>query len=184
MNIHTSRPQSHGASCHGGGGLAPAPPGIPVVALVGAPNAGKSTLFNALTGARAVMGNWPGTTVEGCRGRWRAGTAKDRTVDVIDFPGAYSLDPMSPDEEFTRAKLIDDPVDERPDAVLVVDAANLAFCLYLVAQIAEEPYRIVVALTKLDVAASRVSPSTSTHSPVPRVFRLSQWIRAATNCPI
>ena len=156
MNTHTTRAKNHGASCHGSGGLAPAPPGTPVVALVGAPNAGKSTLFNALTGSRAVMGNWPGTTVEVCRGRWRAGATKDRTVDIIDFPGAYSLDPMSPDEEFTRAKLIEDPVDERPDAVVVVvDTANLARCLYLVAQIAEEPYRIVVALTKLDVAASR-----------------------------
>ena len=56
------------------------------MALVGAPNAGKSTLFNALTGARSVMGNRPGTTVEVCRGRWRAGTKNGSIVVIIDFP--------------------------------------------------------------------------------------------------
>ncbi len=69
-----------------------APAGSPVIALVGAPNAGKSTLFNGLTGAKARMGNWPGTTVEVSRGAWKVG---ETTYDVIDFPGAYSLDPIT-----------------------------------------------------------------------------------------
>ena len=103
-------------SCHDCAGASPAPAGSPVIALVGAPNSGKSTLFNALTGAKAQMGNWPGTTVEVSRGAWKAG---DVTYDVIDFPGAYSLDAMSPDEELTREMLINRESEERPDLSLI-----------------------------------------------------------------
>ena len=140
-------------SCHDCAGASPAPEGSPVIALVGAPNSGKSTLFNALTGAKAQMGNWPGTTVEVSRGAWKAG---DVTYDVIDFPGAYSLDAMSPDEELTREMLINREEEERPDLVIVaVDATAPARGLYLFAEIAEHPYRMVVALTKTDVAAAQ-----------------------------
>ncbi|MFD5867133.1 ferrous iron transport protein B [Corynebacterium sp. NPDC060344] len=140
-------------SCHACAGGAPAPTGSPVIGLVGAPNSGKSTLFNALTGAKAQMGNWPGTTVEVSRGAWKAG---DATYDVIDFPGAYSLDAMSPDEELTREMLITRGPDERPDLVIVaVDATAPARGLYLFSEIAEHPYRIVVVLTKTDVAAAQ-----------------------------
>ncbi|MCG7440150.1 ferrous iron transport protein B [Corynebacterium freneyi] len=140
-------------SCHDCAGASPAPAGSPVIALVGAPNSGKSTLFNALTGAKAQMGNWPGTTVEVSRGAWKAG---DVTYDVIDFPGAYSLDAMSPDEELTREMLINRESEERPDLVIVaVDATAPARGLYLFAEIAEHPYRMVVALTKTDVAAAQ-----------------------------
>ena len=133
-------------------GVVAAPPSAPILALIGAPNAGKSTLFNALTGARVKMGNWPGTSVEVARGLWRAG----REYAVIDFPGAYSLDPVSPDEELTRELLLERPADERPDLVLVaVDTANIARGLYLAAQVAEHPYRVVVVLTKSDVAAAQ-----------------------------
>ncbi len=99
------------------------------------------------------MGNWPGTTVEVSRGAWRNG---DREYDVIDFPGAYSLDPMSPDEELTREMLIEKPVGQRPDLVVViVDATALGRGLYMAAELAEHPQRIVLALTKMDVAAAK-----------------------------
>ena len=124
-----------------------------MIGLVGAPNSGKSTLFNALTGAKAQMGNWPGTTVEISRGAWKA---DDVTYDVIDFPGAYSLDAMSPDEELTREMLINRPEGERPDLVIVaVDATAPARGLYLFSEIAEHSYRLVVVLTKVDVAAAQ-----------------------------
>lgn len=140
-------------SCYGdpGGSLAPADAHI--VALVGAPNFGKSTLFNALTGARAQTGNWPGTTVEVSRGALRTEHA---TYDLIDFPGTYSLDPLSPDEELTRNMLIDCPACERPDVVIVViDATAVARGLNVALQLAEHPYRLAIALTKTDVAAKQ-----------------------------
>jgi ferrous iron transport protein B len=137
-------------SCHSDGGGLAAPPGTPVVALAGAPNVGKSTLFNRLTGARRDVGNWPGTTVEVARGLLADG---DRRYDVVDLPGAYSLDPLSPDEALTRALLVEVPADERPDVVVVVgDAGRLARSLYLVRQLRETDQRMVVALTMGDLA--------------------------------
>jgi len=87
----------------------------PVLALAGVPNVGKSTLFNRLTGSRRQAGNWPGTTVEVGRGLLTDGA---RTFDVIDLPGAYSLDPHSPDEELTRRLLIDSA--DVPEVVVVI----------------------------------------------------------------
>ena len=137
-------------SCHSTSSMRIAAEGTPVLALVGAPNSGKSTLFNALTGAKVQTGNWPGTSVEVSRGLWNA---QPEAFDIIDLPGAYSLDPMSPDEEFTRDMLVECPPCERPDVVVVlVDATAPARGLNLAFQIAEYPYRVVIGVTKEDVA--------------------------------
>lgn len=138
------------ASCHSTSSMRIAAEGTPVLALVGAPNSGKSTLFNALTGAKVQTGNWPGTSVEVSRGLWNA---QPEAFDIIDLPGAYSLDPMSPDEAFTKQMLIDCLADERPDVVVVlVDATAPARGLNLALQIAAEPYRVVLGVTKEDMA--------------------------------
>ncbi|ERS53855.1 MULTISPECIES: ferrous iron transport protein B [unclassified Corynebacterium] len=138
------------ASCHSTSTMRIAAEGTPVLALVGAPNCGKSTLFNALTGAKVQTGNWPGTSVEVSRGLWNA---QPEAFDIIDLPGAYSLEPMSPDEAFTKQMLIDCPADERPDVVVVlVDATAPARGLNLALQIAAEPYRVVIGVTKEDMA--------------------------------
>jgi ferrous iron transport protein B len=122
--------------------------------LVGPPNVGKSTLFNALTGARATMGNWPGTTVEVARGTWRLGDGASATL--VDLPGAYSLDAASPDEQLTAELVADPDSDDAPDLTIVaVDAAHLSRSLYLVAQLRELPRRLVVAVTMPDVAHRR-----------------------------
>ncbi|HEX2893375.1 MAG TPA: ferrous iron transporter B [Marmoricola sp.] len=130
--------------------------GLPVVALAGAPNVGKSTLFNALSGARHVAGNWPGTTVEVVRGLWRTRHDAGPDLALIDLPGTYSLDPDSPDEQLARTLLLEEPEEDRPAVVVVaVDAAHLSRSLYFVAQLREQPYRVVVALTMTDVARRR-----------------------------
>ena len=151
----TERPggPSTTASCHSAAAGRLAAAGAPVVALVGSPNVGKSTLFNLLTGARRDVGNWPGTTVEVGRGSWRIGTGE---VALIDLPGAYSLDPMSPDEQLTRDLLVEAPDEDRPTvSVVAVDATTPARSLYLLAQLRETRDRLVVALTMNDVAARR-----------------------------
>ena len=135
-----------------------APTGRPlVVALAGNPNAGKTTLFNALTGLRQKVANYPGVTVEKKSGRCHA---PGGDVDVIDLPGAYSLVANSPDEAVTAAILTGQRADTpAPDAIVaVVDASNLSRNLFLVSQLIELGRPLVIALTMVDVAARRGQP--------------------------
>ena len=122
-----------------------------IIALAGNPNAGKTTLFNALTGMRQKVANYSGVTVERKEGIWKL---NDRTARLIDLPGLYSLDATSMDEQIARdvltGKLNDLP---KPDAIIaVVDATNLERNLYLVTQLLEFKIPIVIALTMVDVA--------------------------------
>ncbi|QHL90604.1 ferrous iron transporter B [Sphingomonas changnyeongensis] len=124
----------------------------PLVALVGNPNAGKSSLFNALTGARQKVGNYPGVTVE--RHSGRMALADGRPVELVDLPGAYSLDPVSPDEAVTRDVVLGHQAGERRPAALivVVDAGNLDNHLRFVLQLAALGLPMVVALNMVDLA--------------------------------
>jgi ferrous iron transport protein B len=125
---------------------------FPLVALVGNPNAGKSALFNALTGARQKVGNYPGVTVE--RHSGRMSLPDGRPVELVDLPGAYGLEPTSPDEQVTRDVLFGTQAGERlPDAILVVvDATNLDNHLRFVLQLRDLGRPMVVALNMIDMA--------------------------------
>ena len=121
-------------------------------ALVGNPNTGKTTLFNALTGLRQKVANYPGVTVEK-----KEGVGHDRHGNefrLLDLPGAYSLQPKSPDEEVTRAVLQGDRADTpQPDAVIcLVDASNLERHFYLATQVMELGLPTIVVLNKTDEA--------------------------------
>ena len=124
----------------------------PLVAVVGNPNAGKSALFNALTGARQKVGNYPGVTVERHVGRLTL--ADGRPIELVDLPGAYGLDPTSPDEAVTRDVLLGKQKGERlPDALLiVVDASNLDNHLRFTLQLIDLGLPTVVALNMIDLA--------------------------------
>ena len=119
------------------------------IALAGNPNAGKSTIFNTLTGSRQHVGNWPGKTVEKKEGKFQLG---DLEVNVVDLPGTYSLAALSPEEIIARDYIID----SQPDMVVtVIDAANLERNLYLTVQVLELGVPVVVMLNMADVAESR-----------------------------
>jgi ferrous iron transport protein B len=123
------------------------------IALAGNPNAGKTTLFNALTGMRQKVGNYPGVTVERKEGLWRFDGGRNN-ARLIDLPGLYSLDATSLDEQIARdvlmGKLASAP---KPDVIVaVVDATNLERNLYLVTQLLEYKIPLVIALTMVDVA--------------------------------
>lgn len=130
---------------------APRGGGVLHVALIGNPNTGKSTLFNALTGMRQRVGNYSGVTVERVEGRYRDDAG---SVTIIDLPGTYSLSASSPDEEIALAVLTGHaPGMDRPDvAVVVADAANLERNLFLASQVLELGLPTVVALNQVDAA--------------------------------
>lgn len=120
------------------------------VALLGNPNTGKSTLFNALCGVRQRVGNFPGVTVEKHSGTM---TVEGRSFEVVDLPGTYSLAPRSPDEMVAVDLLLGCGGATPPDVILcIVDASNLERNLYLVSQVLELGRPVVVALNKGDLA--------------------------------
>jgi len=119
------------------------------VALAGNPNAGKSSIFNALTGSRQHVGNWPGKTVEKKEGHFSQDGIK---IKVVDLPGTYSLTAFSPEEVIARDYILN----EKPDVVVtVLDSANLERNLYLAVQVLELGVPVVAALNMSDVADSR-----------------------------
>ncbi len=118
-------------------------------ALAGNPNAGKTTLFNALTGSTAHVGNWPGVTVDKRTGTYKKG---DQPVDIVDLPGIYSLSPYTPEEVIARNFLLE----ESPDCIInIVDATNLERNLYLTTQLMELDVPLVLALNMTDVLDKR-----------------------------
>jgi ferrous iron transport protein B len=124
-------------------------------ALVGNPNSGKTTLFNALTGLRQKVGNYPGITVERKEGTLTLPNGS--SVTLIDLPGLYSLTPQSPDELIARDILLGYRTDTpKPEVIVnVVDASNLERNLYLTSQLADLGLPLIVALTMGDTAARR-----------------------------
>ncbi|MCS7082894.1 MAG: ferrous iron transport protein B [Bacteroidota bacterium] len=124
--------------------------------LVGNPNSGKSSLFNALTGLRQKVGNYPGVTVERRSGWFRL--SDGTTVELLDLPGMYSLNPKSLDEQIAYETAIGASPEEPvlPDlALIIVDASNLERNLYLATQVLDLQIPAVIALNMLDVAASK-----------------------------
>ena len=114
------------------------------IALAGNPNAGKTTLFNALTGSNQFVGNWPGVTVEKKEGKLKG----HKDVVITDLPGIYSLSPYTLEEVVARNYLIT----ERPNAILnIIDGTNLERNLYLTTQLVELGIPVVCAINMMDV---------------------------------
>ena len=114
-------------------------------ALAGNPNCGKTTLFNALTGATAHVGNWPGVTVDKREGVYKKAS---EPISIVDLPGIYSLSPYTPEEVISRNYILD----ENPDCVInIIDATNLERNLYLTTQLIEMDVPVVIALNMFDI---------------------------------
>ena len=124
-------------------------------ALAGNPNCGKTTLFNALTGSTAHVGNWPGVTVDKKDGVYKGGSEQ---VAIVDLPGIYSLSPYTPEEVISRNYILD----EKPYGIInIVDATNLERNLYLTTQILEMDIPVIIALNMMDEvekAGDKVDP--------------------------
>src|SRR5215475_13271170 len=124
-------------------------------ALVGTPNSGKTALFNALTGSRQKVANYPGVTVERRAGLLQ--TPSGRSVNLVDLPGTYSLRGRSPDEEITRDVVLGRVSSEpRPDLLLcVADATNLRVALRLVIELKKVGRPLLLVLNMIDIARRR-----------------------------
>lgn len=135
------------ANCHYSASMGPATltTDWAQVALLGNPNAGKSTVFNALTGLRQHVGNWPGKTVERATGEC---PDIDPPCVLVDLPGIYSISARSPEEQVARDYILSDRADLY---VVVVDATNLERNLYLLVQLLELTENVVVALNMSDM---------------------------------
>lgn len=133
--------------------------GVPIVALVGNPNCGKSALFNRLTGARQKVGNYPGVTVERREG---VATLPDgREFRILDLPGTYSLRGTSPDEKITREVVLGNMQDKPDVVVCVCDTTNLNLHLKLALELKEIGIPVLIALNMIDIAKNQgfeVSP--------------------------
>lgn len=118
-------------------------------ALAGNPNSGKTTLFNALTGATAHVGNWPGVTVDKKEGTYKKCA---EPISIVDLPGIYSLSPYTPEEVISRNYILD----EKPDCVInIVDATNIERNLYLTTQVMEIDVPMIIALNMMDEVEKR-----------------------------
>lgn len=114
------------------------------IALIGNPNCGKTTIFNALTGSNQYVGNWPGVTVEKKEGRVR----DNKKIKIVDLPGIYSLSPYTPEEIITRNFLLNG----HPDVILnIIDASNIERNLYLTTQLMELNIPVVISLNMMDL---------------------------------
>ena len=122
------------------------------IALAGNPNCGKTTMFNALTGANQYVGNWPGVTVEKKEGRLKGKRGKGEDIIVTDLPGIYSMSPYTLEEVVSR----DYVLKENPDVIIdLVDATNIERNLYLTTQLIETGVPVVIALNMADLLEKR-----------------------------
>lgn len=118
------------------------------IALAGNPNSGKTTLFNALTGANQFVGNWPGVTVEKKEGKMKSVASQAEEAVLVDLPGIYSLSPYTLEEVVSRNFLLE----EKPDAIInIVDGTNLERNLYLTTQLTELGIPVIVAVNMMDL---------------------------------
>src|SRR5215813_2393755 len=140
-------------SCHSSSTVEIDGPRSLTIALAGNPNAGKTSLFNSLTGLRQKVANYPGVTVESKSGQWSLSDELP-PARLIDLPGLYSLDATSLDEEIARDILLGQATKlVSPDVVVVVvDATNLVRNLYLATQLIDTKQPVVIALTMFDRA--------------------------------
>ena len=121
------------------------------IALAGNPNCGKTTMFNALTGANQYVGNWPGVTVEKKEGKLKSKSQSEEVI-VTDLPGIYSLSPYTLEEVVSRDYLLKDD----PDVIVnLVDATNIERNLYLTTQMIETGIPVVIALNMADISYAR-----------------------------